>query len=409
MTGYEEALEKLKKYDQEQVFAYYDSLEEAEKKALVEQVNSADFSVLSMLKEQKEVKRGVISPLTETVTLDKIKENEKSYLEAGIKALKEGKVGCVLLAGGMGTRLGSDDPKGMYNIGKTHPLYIFEMQIRNLMDVVNLCGRPIDLFIMTSNKNDEKTRTFFQEHNYFGYDPNYVHFFIQEMAIACDYNGKIFLEDKDSMSMSPNGNGGWFVSLKNAGLLDYVKDKGIQWLNVYAVDNVLQKMADPLFVGATELSGFPVGSKVVAKAAPDEKVGVLCKEDGRPSIVEYYEMTQEMMNAKDENGNYAYNFGVILNYLFRVKELEEIVGRDLPLHIVEKKIGHLDADGQFTKPKEPNGYKFENLVLDMIHMLSDCLAYEVVRDHEFAPIKNKTGVDSVESAQALLEKNGIEL
>ena len=208
MTGYEEALEKLKKYDQEQVFAYYDSLEEAEKKALVEQVNSADFSVLSMLKEQKEVKRGVISPLTETVTLDKIKENEKSYLEAGIKALKEGKVGCVLLAGGMGTRLGSDDPKGMYNIGKTHPLYIFEMQIRNLMDVVNLCGRPIDLFIMTSNKNDEKTRTFFQEHNYFGYDPNYVHFFIQEMAIACDYNGKIFLEDKDSMSMSPNGNGG---------------------------------------------------------------------------------------------------------------------------------------------------------------------------------------------------------
>ena len=156
-------------------------------------------------------------------------------------------------------------------------------------------------------------------------------------------------------------------------------------------------------------TGKAAGSKVVRKAAPDEKVGVMCLEDGRPSIVEYYELTQELMQAKDEKGNPAYNFGVILNYLFRVKDLEAIVDRQLPLHVVEKKIPYLDENGILIKPEEPNGYKYEQLVLDMIHELDSCLPYEVVREKEFAPIKNRTGVDSVDTARALLQQNGIEL
>ena len=197
--------------------------------------------------------------------------------------------------------------------------------------------------------------------------------------------------------------------MKNAGLLDFVEKQGIEWMNVFAVDNVLQRIADPCFVGATIEKNCTVGAKVVRKNAPDEKVGVMCLEDGRPSIVEYYELTEDLMNARDENGDPAYNFGVILNYLFYVPELIRISDRQLPLHIVEKKIPYLNEAGELVKPEAPNGYKFENLVLDMIHQMSSCLPFEVVREKEFAPIKNKTGVDSVESARALLKKNGVTL
>jgi len=236
-----------------------------------------------------------------------------------------------------------------------------------------------------------------------------VHFFEQEMAAATDYNGKIYLEEKGKLSTSPNGNGGWFVSLKRCGLLNFVHEAGIEWLNVFAVDNVLQRIADPCFIGATIRKNCVVGSKVVRKSAPDEKVGVMCLEDGKPSIVEYYELTEEMANAKDENGDYAYYFGVILNYLFKVAELERMMENKLQLHIVEKKIPYLNENGELVKPEQPNGYKFENLVLDMIHEMDSCLPFEVVREKEFAPIKNATGVDSVESARELLKKNGVEL
>ena len=148
---------------------------------------------------------------------------------------------------------------------------------------------------------------------------------------------------------------------------------------------------------------------MVRKNAPDEKVGVMCLEDGRPSIIEYYELTEELMNAKDENGDPAYYFGVILNYLFHVPELIEILSNSLPLHIVEKKIPYLNEAGEYVQPEKPNGFKFENRVLDMIHQMKSCLPYEVVREKEFAPIKNRVGVDSVESARALLQKNGITL
>ena len=174
-------------------------------------------------------------------------------------------------------------------------------------------------------------------------------------------------------------------------------------------ERVLQRIADPCFIGATIQKECVVGAKVVKKNAPDEKVGVICLEDGRPSIVEYYELTEELMTAKDANGDPAYYFGVILNYLFNVEELELIWKKNLPLHIVEKKIPYLNEAGELVKPEEPNGYKFESLILDMIHQMSSCLPFDVAREREFAPIKNKTGIDSVESARALLQQNGVVL
>ncbi len=404
-----EAKAKLEKYGQEHVLKYYDELSEAQKEALLEQIAATDMSILDSCRHREELaKKGVISPLA-AMQLSEIKEKEEEFTKVGLDAIRAGKVGAVLLAGGMGTRLGSDNPKGMYNVGLTRELYIFECLINNLLEVVRQADTWIHLFVMTSDKNNDATISFLKEHKFFGYQEEYVHFFEQEMAAATDYSGKIYLEEKGKLSTSPNGNGGWFISMKNAGLLDFVEKQGIEWMNVFAVDNVLQRIADPCFVGATIEKNCTVGAKVVRKNAPDEKVGVMCLEDGRPSIVEYYELTEDLMNARDENGDPAYNFGVILNYLFYVPELIRISDRQLPLHIVEKKIPYLNEAGELVKPEAPNGYKFENLVLDMIHQMSSCLPFEVVREKEFAPIKNKTGVDSVESARALLEKNGVTL
>lgn len=404
-----QAKEKLEKYGQEHVLKYYDELPENEKEALLAQIASTDMSILAACKHREELaKKGVITPLA-AMQLPEIEANRDSFTATGIEAIKHGKVGAVLLAGGMGTRLGSDNPKGMFNVGLTRDLYIFECLINNLMDVVHQAHTWIHLFVMTSDKNHEATVKFLKEHGFFGYNEAYVHFFMQEMAAATDYEGKIYLEEKGKLSTSPNGNGGWFISMKNAGLLELVQKEGIEWLNVFAVDNVLQRIADPCFVGATIQKNCVVGSKVVRKNAPDEKVGVMCLEDGKPSIVEYYELTEELMNAKDENGDPAYYFGVILNYLFSVPELIQILNNNLPLHIVEKKIPYLNESGELVKPEAPNGFKFESLVLDMIHQMKSCLPFEVVREKEFAPIKNRTGVDSVESARVLLQKNGVVL
>lgn len=407
--GYQEAYDKLEKYGQLHVLKYYDDLSGYEKEALFEQIANTNLEILGQCAHKAELNpRGKITPI-EVMQLAEIEKKREEYTEIGLNAIREGKVGAVLLAGGMGTRLGSDAPKGVYNIGLTKDVFIFQRLVENLLDVVRRTEVWIPLYVMTSDKNHEATTSFFKEKNYFGYNADYITFFMQDMAPASDYNGKVYMEEKYKMSTSPNGNGGWFLSMMKWGVVDKIKEAGVEWLNVFAVDNVLQRIADPCFVGATIATNSAVGAKVVKKNAPDEKVGAVCLEDGRPSIVEYYDMTQELMDAKDAKGEQAYNFGVILNYLFREKDLEEIAARKLPLHIVEKKIPYLDEEGRPVKPQSPNGYKFEQLVLDMIHELDSCLPFEVVREREFAPIKNKTGIDSVESARQLCRENGIEL
>ena len=402
------ATEILRQYGQEQLLRFESELTDEQKQKLNDQIESLDFSVLKNINEKPTLKKGEITPL-KCMELDEINARSEELEKAGIEAIRAGKVGAVLLAGGMGTRLGSDDPKGMYNVGITRKLSIFQCLMNNLFDVVHKTETFIPLFVMTSDLNHEKTVEFFDDNNYFGYPKDYIFFFKQEMAPACDYNGKVFLEAKDKVAVSPNGNGGWFLSMMKNNLLDTIKNFDIEWLNVFAVDNVCQRICDPKFIGATLLEKRTVGAKVVKKATRDERVGVICLEDGKPSIVEYYELTDEMMDLADERGERVYNFGVILNYLFNVDELVEIVNKSLPYHVVEKKIPYVDENGNTVKPESPNGYKFEQLVLDMIHLADSCLPYEVVREREFAPIKNKTGVDSVESARELLKKNGVEL
>ncbi len=404
-----EAEKILKQYGQEHVLDHFDSLDEDEKKSLLEQIETLDFSVLKSLKDRSAVNtRGEFSPLS-AMPREEIVKREKEFYDKGVSVIKEGKVAALLLAGGMGTRLGSDDPKGMFDIGITKHVYIFQRIIENLLEVVRDTDTWIMLFVMTSEKNHDATVSFLKAHDYFGYREDRIIFFKQDMAPACDENGRVYMESRSRISTSPNGNAGWYSSLIRAGLDKVIADEGIEWINIFAVDNVLQRICDPCFVGATVISDVSVGAKVVKKAAPDERVGVMCLEDGRPSIVEYYELSKEMMEAKDDRGEPAYNYGVILNYLFREKDLKAILDKDMPPHVVEKKIQHIDKDGNLIKPETPNGFKFEQLVLDMIHRLSSCLPYEVVREKEFAPIKNSEGVDSPDTARELCRKNGIEL
>lgn len=398
--------EKLSMLNQTHLLKYIKELSEVQQDKLIKQIENLNFSVLDEVGVEE--KRGYIEPLY-AMTLKEINENKKRYTDIGVQAIKEGKVGAVLLAGGQGSRLGFDKPKGMFDIGVNKNLYIFECLINNLLDVVKQTGAWIPLFIMTSEQNDKDTREFLEKHNYFGYSSDNVIFFVQEQLPTVDTNGKLMLADKGVVSTAPNGNGGWYASLVRSGVLKILKDNKIEWLNVFAVDNVLQRIADPCFIGAVIDSDMESGAKVVSKADPQERVGVMCLEDGKPSIVEYYEMTPEMIERREPDGTLSYNYGVILNYLFKIKNLNSIIDARLPLHKAFKKIQCIDENGVMVYPDEPNAYKYETLALDMVKLQKNCLAYEVERNKEFAPVKNKTGVDSVDTARELLIANGVDI
>ena len=402
-------IQKLTNYKLEHLLQFEKELSNQEKENLHKQIESLDFSYLNELNSQQGNNKANITPI-KAMTIAEIKKQKAEFEKVGLEILSKQKVGVLLLAGGMGTRLGSDKPKGMFNIGKTKDVFIFQRLIENTLNVVKQCGKPIPFFIMTSEKNNEDTIRFFEEKNYFGYDKNYIRFFVQEMAPCVDLNGNILLEEKGRVATSPNGNGGWFNSLlNNEKAKQMLVDFDIEWLNVFAVDNVLQQIADPTFIGATVSGNYQIGSKVIRKVDPFEKVGVMCNKNGKPSIVEYIDLTDEMALQTDENNERVYNFGVILNYLFKVDLLYKIKDKKLPIHIVTKKVEHIDKFGNLIKPETPNAHKFEMLCVDMIEFADNCLPFEVERHKEFAPIKNKTGVDSVESAQALLEQNGYKL
>lgn len=404
----ENAKNTLQVHNQTHLLKYFDTLSNEEQEKLLSQIENIDWGFESYLTEDAKHTSGVITPIG-AMDIDHITDNHDLYTTVGCDAIKAGKLCLLLLAGGQGTRLGYDKPKGCFNIGKNRDLFIFELLIEHTMDVVKMTDTWIPFYIMTSDINYQDTVSFFEEHNYFGYNKDYIHFFVQEMNPATDFDGKILMNSTSSLALSPNGNGGWFSSMNKAGLLEGIFNSNIEWINVFSVDNVLQRIADPTFLGATIQSGKMSASKVVRKAAPSEKVGVMCNENGKPHIIEYYEMSEEMKNQTTNSGMLAYGFGVTLNYLFPIHRLQETLNNTMPLHVVKKAVPYISETGELISPGEPNGYKFETLALDLIHEMDDCLVFEVDREKEFAPVKNKEGVDSIATAQALLEKNGYTL
>lgn len=404
----EKLLQHLKGLNQEHILKYYDALNDEEKATLYQQVMDVDWSFLDSINEKKNNDTSVIEPI-DALSIDSINKAYDSYKATGIKAIQDGKLCLLLLAGGQGTRLGHDKPKGCFNMGINRELSIFSLLMSHTLKVVKEADAWIHMYIMTSDINYNDTTSFFKEHDYFGYNPDYIHFFVQELNPATDFDGKVLMNSPCSMALSPNGNGGWFSSMNRAGLLKKIFNSSIEWINVFAVDNVLQGIADPVFLGATIEFGKMCGSKVVRKAFPEEKVGAICKENGKPHIIEYYELSEEMRYQTSEDGSLAYGFGVTLNYLFPISRLKETLDNKMPLHVVKKAVPYIDENGELINPTEPNGLKFETLALDLIHEMDDCLVFEVDREKEFAPVKNKEGVDSIDTARELLKKNGYEL
>ena len=397
----------LAKYGQSQLLDYYGELDEAKRRELLYAIGNIDFEAFSHLNFNSVRKVGTLSP-ADALSLAEVNARKDEFEKAGLKALREGKVAAVLLAGGQGTRLGLDAPKGTFNIGVNKKLSIFGCQMNNLLKVVEKAGVYPHLFVMTSTSNHAQTVEFFENNAYFGYEQPKIHFYVQKTAPAFSFDGKMLLAEKHRPVLTPNGNGGWFTSLKEAECGKILETAGIEWLNVYGVDNVLQRICDPVFVGATQLSGLACSGKVVKKVSAEEKVGVLCKEDGLPSVVEYFEMPSDKKTETDKDGGLVYCYGVTLNYLFSVKKLDEVSANRLPYHLAVKKISHI-AGGKLFVPEEPNGYKLETLAVDIVRLMGSCLGVEVEREREFAPVKNMTGTDSVDTARALLIKNGVEI
>lgn len=397
---------RLAQMGQEHLLAFWDELSKESREAFAHQLETLDYSVLREMNE--ETPRGTFSPI-DALTLARRAPDEALYEREGLAALRAGKVGAVLLAGGQGSRLGFDKPKGMFNVGVNRELTIFECLFENLKAVERKAGVSVPLYIMVSEDNARETKDFLREHAYFGRKPESVRFFVQEQLPAVTPQGRLMLAAKDKVLTAPNGNGGWYASLAANGLVGELRQRGIEWLNVFSVDNVLQRMADPCFLGAVLRSGKVSGAKVIAKAGPEERVGVMCLEDGRPSIVEYYEMTPQMLEQTEKNGTLSYRWGVTLNYLFRVDCLDKTLHTRLPLHRAFKAVRCLNEAGESVQPQEPNAYKFETLALDMVRLQENCLVYEVERQKEFAPVKNKEGVDSADTARVLLAANGVAL
>jgi len=392
---------------QEHLIPFAERMSDAEALLFEEEIRKIDFDSLFKLTEQPTT-RGKIEPIG-AYTLEKQANEQKQNLLAGIDVLKSGKLAALMLAGGQGTRLGSDRPKGCYNIGISRDYFLFQSHVEKLVETRRRYGVSIPLYIMTSDKNHAQTVAFFEEHNYFGYGKENIGFFRQKSAPCTDFDKKLLMEAPTKLATSPNGNGGWYISLLESDCGKQMRERGIEWISLFGVDNPLQRFCSEEFIGASVASGAACSVKVVTKAYPEELMGVMCLEDGKPSMIAYAEMSDELRYARDENGALLYTYGDILNMIFRVDALDACMGKDMPVHIARKKIPFVDANGTRYAPDSPNGFKYEQFLFDAFRYMSSVFLYEVERQKEFAPIKNLTGPDSVDSAREMMKENGIVL
>jgi len=394
----------LEDYGQEHLRRYYNDLSRVQQAKLDKQFDQIDFDLMVDLFKrigEESVRQGSkdYQP-TLSFNLKKSQEHD-SYEKIGVDAIRAGKLAVVLMAGGQGSRLGFDGPKGAYDIGLKDGASLFELQAQSLLAVKGTTGVSIKWYVMTSETNHTATIDFFEENGYFGYDPKQVKFFSQGMLPAVNEQGQIILEDKDQIAFSPNGNGGVFLALKDHGIMDEMLADGVEWVFIYGVDNALVKVAAPDFFGYTLASGCPVGSKIVKKREAGEKVGVVCYKDGKPAIVEYSELGQEMSELRDEDGSLSYDNANIVNHLLKLEVIDALLEGEMHYHVAHKFVDGIDVLGDASR--RPNAYKFETFIFDIFDYCDDMAVVEVAREEEFAPVKNKDGKDSPATAKALVE------
>ena len=384
--------EKLKTYNQEQIIKEIEEMDNTEQEQIVKQINEIDFEEVEKLynltKKEQTVKSGKIEPIN-YIDLEKIsKEEKESSKKLGEQIIKNNQYAVVTMAGGQGTRLGCKGPKGTYklDIGEKGK-YIFEIITENLKKSKEMYGILPYWYIMTSKQNYDETVSFLEKHNFFGYEKEKIKFFKQGELPMLTEDGKMIIEN-NKIKTGSNGNGGTYAAMKEQNIIDDMKSKNVKWVYICGVDNIMVNPIDPIFIGETILNNMQIASKSVAKAYPEEKVGVFCKRNNKPSTVEYIELSEEMRNKRDNNGELVYGEANIISHLLNIEAIEKITNYKLQYHIAKK-----------------NGlYKFETFIFDAFEHFDDMLVMRVKREDEFAPIKNKEGVDSPETAKEIYER-----
>jgi len=407
-ANYEKANSIIKKYGQEHLLSNYEKLDDNNKQELINQIMSIDFEQMNNLyksvnkNEKKEEEK--IEPI-DYVEKSKINaEDKKRYCEKGIEAIKQGKLAVVTMAGGQGTRLGHKGPKGTFMLGTTPNKSLFEILCDNFKEAKEKYEAAVPWYIMTSNENNDETVEFFEKNNYFNYPKELIKFFKQGELPMLDTEGKILINEDGLVKQAADGHGGIFEAMFKNNVFEDMKQKNIEWVFVGPVDNPIAKLIDEEAIGiAIEKQVMGLGKSLV-KSYPEEKVGVFCKKNGRPSVVEYTEISDEMARATNENGELVYGESHMNCNMFNIKGLEKIGADKLPYHVAFKKANYMDNSGNIIVAQEPNSYKFESFIFDAFGKLDNMLILRVKREDEFSPVKNATGVDSADTAREAYNK-----
>jgi len=399
--------DRFREHGQEHVFTGWDQLAEGEQRAFVEQLESLDLEELQSLYQRKDEEQSALPPRERLnpIAVESGESIARETIAKGEDSLRQGEVAVLLVAGGQGSRLGFEKPKGMYPVGPVSGASLFQLHAEKVLAMSRRYGKPLPFLVMTSPATDAETVAFFKECDYFGLDAEQVKFFQQGTMPALDLaTGKLLLENPGSLFLSPNGHGGTLTALADSGLLAEMRACGIRHVFYFQVDNSLVNIADPAFLGRHIETEAEASSKVVFKERAEEKVGVLALIDGKCGIVEYSDMPAEMTNEKLPNGDLAFRAGNPAIHLFSVEFLVKVTsgaGR-LAFHIARKKVPFYDSEtGAAVEPTTENALKFEMFVFDALPMATRWLAVSVRREDEFAPLKNAAGSDSPETVRRL--------
>jgi len=404
----EKAKQLLKNNDQLRAMKILERLDETKKEELAKQVLKVNFEQVKKLynnKDKRNKSKDKIEPI-KYIDKSKLNSRQKQEIEKlGEKVLRQNQYAVVTMAGGQGTRLGWKGPKGTFklDVGEKGK-YIFEILANSLKRTTSKYGKEVYWYIMTSIDNNDETIRFFEEHDYFGYNKEKVKFFTQNILPLLDFNGNILIDTNFKVKEASDGNGGVFVALRNSKMIEDMKQHNIKWVYVCGVDNIMANMADEVLLGLAIKNNVQSASKSVKKAYPEEKVGIFCKKNGKPAIIEYIDMDKKMIYAEDENGELLYGESNIVGHLFNIDTLEKMAEYNFEYHCAKKKNSFLDENLKEVITQEPNTLKFEAFIFDGFEYLDDMVILRVNREEEFAPIKNKKGVDSPETAKEIYEK-----